>query len=65
MLRMDGVRERVEALRHQISEIHKLNLEYLRMHRPDFAAMEAHELREQRLKDIMRELKSMTAWKTT
>jgi hypothetical protein len=64
MLRMNGgVRERVEALRQEIGEIQKLNLAYLQTPRPDFTAMEAHTRREQRLKDIMKELKSMTAWK--
>jgi hypothetical protein len=60
---MEGVRDRVEALRQEIGEIQKLNLQYLQRSRPDFAAIEAHARREQRLKDIVRELKSMTAWK--
>ena len=64
MLRMNGgVKERVEALRQEICEIQKLNLAYLQTPRPDFPAMDAHARREQRLKDIQRELKSMTAWK--
>jgi hypothetical protein len=58
MLRMVGIRDRVEALRQEIAEIQKLNLEYAWKDRPDFAAKEAHTRREQRLKDIMRE--SMT-----
>jgi hypothetical protein len=61
----DGIRERVEALRQEIGEIQKLNLAYLQTPRPDFTAMEAHTRREQRLKDIMNELKSMTTWKKT
>jgi hypothetical protein len=61
---MDGVHERVEALRVEISEIQKLNQEYVWKHRPDFAAKAAHERREKRLKEIMNELRSMTAWKT-
>jgi hypothetical protein len=66
MLRMDeGVRERVEALRQEIGEIQKLNLAYLQTPRPDFPAMDAQVRREQRLKDILRELKAMTAWKKT
>jgi hypothetical protein len=63
MLRMDSVRERVEALRQEISEIQKLNLAHLQTPRPDFPAMDAHVRREQRLKDIMDELKAMTTWK--
>jgi hypothetical protein len=62
---MDGVRERVEALRQEIAEIQKLNLAYLQMPRRDFTAMDAHTRREQRLKDIQRELQSMTQWKKT
>jgi hypothetical protein len=56
---MDDVRERVETLRQEIAEIQKLNLEYLQTPRPDYREMDAHTRREQRLKDIMRELKSM------
>jgi hypothetical protein len=62
---MDGIRERVEALRQEIGKIQKLNLAYLQTPRPDFTAMGAHERREQRLKDILRELKAMTTWKKT
>jgi hypothetical protein len=62
---MDDVRERVEGLRREIGEIQKLNLEYLQTPRPDFMAMDAHVRREQRLKAIMEELKSMIAWKKT
>jgi hypothetical protein len=53
-----GIRERVEAL-----EIQKLNLAYLQMPRPNFGAMADHARRDQRLKEIMDELKSMTDWK--
>jgi hypothetical protein len=60
---MDDVRERVEALRHEIGDIQKLNLAYVQTTRPDFTAMDAHARREQRLKEIMKELKSTTAWK--
>ena len=60
-----GVRERVEALRQEISEIQKLNLAYLQMPRRDYMAIEAHTRREQRLKEILNELKSMTTWKKT
>jgi hypothetical protein len=61
---MDGsIRERVEALRQEIAEIQKLNLAFLQMPRPDFGAMNDHARRDQRLKEIMDELKSMTAWK--
>jgi hypothetical protein len=65
MSRMDDVRERVEALRQEISEIQKLNLQYLQRSRPDFAAVEAHTRRQQRLREIMKELEAMTAWKKT
>jgi hypothetical protein len=58
-----GIRERVEALRREIAEIHELNLAYLQTPRPDFSAMSDRERREQRLKEIMDELKSMTDWK--
>jgi hypothetical protein len=60
-----GVRERVEALRHEIAEIQKLNLAYLQMPKPDVNALNDHARREQRLHEIMDELKSMTEWKKT
>jgi hypothetical protein len=60
-----GIRERVEALRQEIAEIQKLNLAYLQTPRADHAAMSAHARREQRLTEIMDELKSMTDWKRT
>jgi hypothetical protein len=61
---MDGsIRERVEALRREIAEIQKLNLAYLQMPRPDFSAMSDQARRDQRLREIMDELKSMTDWK--
>lgn len=60
-----GIRERVEALRREIAEIQKLNLEYFQ--RPSLYTTAAgdHERREQRLKAIMNELKAMTEWKQT
>jgi hypothetical protein len=58
-----GIQERVEALRREIAEIQKLNLAYLQNPRADFGAMNDHERREQRLREIMGELKSMTEWK--
>jgi len=58
-----GIRERVEALTQEIVEIQKLNLAYLQIPRPDFPEMDAHVRREQRLKEITDELKSMTEWK--
>jgi hypothetical protein len=58
-----GIRERVEALRREIAEIQKLNLAYLQMPRPDFNAMNEQARREERLREIMAELKSMTDWK--
>jgi hypothetical protein len=60
-----GIRERVDALRREIAEIQKLNLAYLQMPRPDFNAMNDHARRDQRLKEIMGELRSMTEWKKT
>jgi hypothetical protein len=60
-----GIRERVDALRREIADIQKLNLAYLQMPRPDFSAMDAHARRDQRLKEIMDELRSMTEWKKT
>ena len=61
---MDGdIRDRVEVLRHEIAEIQKLNLAHLQKPRPDYIAMNDHAMREQRLKDIMDELNSMTDWK--
>jgi hypothetical protein len=58
-----GVRERVEALRREIAEIQNLNLAYLQMPRPGPVAMNDHARREQRLRDIMDGLESMTEWK--
>jgi len=60
---MEGIRERVEELRREIADIQQKNLAYLQIPKPDFTAMHDHERREQRLKDIMRELNSMTDWK--
>jgi hypothetical protein len=61
---MDGaIRERVDALRREIADIQKLNLAFLQTPRPDFTAMQDHERREQRLREIMDELRSMTDWK--
>jgi hypothetical protein len=57
------IRERVEALRREIAELQRLNLAYLQMPRPHPVAMHDHERREQRLREIMDELKSMTEWK--
>lgn len=57
-----GIRERVEELRREIAEIQKLNLAFLQMPRPDFMAMNDHERRQQRLREIMDELRSMTVW---
>ena len=58
-----GIRERVEALRREIAEIQRLNLAHLQLSRPDFNAMNDQERRDQRLREIMEELKSMTDWK--
>jgi hypothetical protein len=58
-----GIQERVEALRREIAEIQKLNLAFLQVPRPDHMAMNDHERRQQRLREIMDELKSMTEWK--
>ena len=58
-----GIRERVEELRREIAEIETANLAYLQKPRPDHAAMNDHVRREQRLGEILKELKSMTDWK--
>jgi hypothetical protein len=58
-----GIQERVEVLRQEIAEIQRLNLAYLQTPRPDFSAMNDHARREQRLREIMDELQSMTDWK--
>jgi len=58
-----GIRERVEALRREIAEIQSLNLEYQHMDKLGFPAMSDHARREERLKEIMEELKSMTGWR--
>jgi hypothetical protein len=61
---MDGdIRERVEALRQEIAELQRLNLAYLQMPRPHPVAMNDHARRDQRLREIMDELESMTDWK--
>jgi len=63
---MNGnIRERVEALRREIAEIQKLNLEYLQLRGWHPVAENDHTRREQRLKEIISELKSMTDWKKT
>jgi hypothetical protein len=58
-----GIRERVETLRREIAEIRKLNLEYSQTPRLYPMTTGDHERREERLKEIMDELKSMTDWK--
>jgi hypothetical protein len=58
-----GIQERVDALKREIAEIQKLNLAYLQTPRPGFGAMNDHARREQRLREIMAELRSMTDWK--
>ena len=55
--------ERVEALRREIAHIQRLNLEYLQEPSPHPVAASDRVRRQQRLKEIMRELKSMTDWK--
>jgi hypothetical protein len=58
-----GIQERVEALRQEIAEIQRLNLAYWQTPRPNFSAMEDNARREQRLREILNELESMTDWK--
>jgi hypothetical protein len=58
-----GIRERVEALRREIAEIQELNLAYRQTPTQHFMAMNDHARREQRLREIMDELRSMTDWK--
>ena len=58
-----GIRERVEALRMEIAEIQRLNVAYLQTPRTGFGAMADHARREQRLREILDELQSMTDWK--
>jgi|HubBroStandDraft_6_1064221.scaffolds.fasta_scaffold22519_1 hypothetical protein len=45
----DGIRERVEALRREIAEIHKHNPGYMQRPRADFGARHDHTRREQRV----------------
>jgi hypothetical protein len=59
----EDIRERVEALRREIAHIQSLNLEYLQKPSTHPVARNDHARREQRLKEIMHELKSMTEWK--
>jgi hypothetical protein len=58
-----GVQERVEALRREIAEIQELNLADRQKPIRHFNSMNDHERREQRLREIMDELRSMTDWK--
>jgi hypothetical protein len=58
-----NIRERVEALRREVAHIQRLNLEYLQKPSPHPVAASDHARREQGLKEIMDELKSMTEWK--
>jgi hypothetical protein len=55
------IKERVEALRHEIAEIQKQNLVYLQTSRANFIAMNDHARRERRLNEIKDELRAMTA----
>jgi hypothetical protein len=59
----EGIRQRVEALRREIAEIQQLNLAYLQTPIRHFTAINDQARREQRLREIMDELKSMTDWK--
>jgi hypothetical protein len=58
-----GIQERVDVLRQEIAEIQRLNLAYLQTPRPNFGETADHARREQRLREIMDELRSMTDWK--
>jgi hypothetical protein len=61
---MDGsIQERLDSLRREITQIHRLNLAYLQTPRAHFTATNDHERRKQRLREIMAELESMTDWK--
>jgi hypothetical protein len=60
-----GIRERVEALRREIAELKMLNLANSQKSLTDPRAMSDRERREQRLREIMEELRSMTEWKRT
>jgi hypothetical protein len=60
---MDGVQERVEALRREIAEIQESSLAYLQKPRGNITAVYEHQRRQERLQQIMDELKSMTDWK--
>jgi hypothetical protein len=60
---MKDIRERVEELRREIAEIQELNLAYVEKHGFDSTALSNHQRREQRLLEILGELKSMTDWK--
>jgi hypothetical protein len=55
-----GIQERVETLRQEIAEIQRLNLAYLQTPKPNLDATHDHARRDQRLKEIMDELRSMT-----
>jgi len=61
----EGIQERVDVLRQEIAEIQRLNLAYLQTPKPNFGATQDHARREQRLREIMDELRSMTDWKKT
>ena len=50
-------------LRLETAEIQKLNLTYLQKPRPDVNALNDNARGEQRLQEIMDELKSMREWK--
>jgi hypothetical protein len=60
-----GIQERVDVLRQEIAEIQRLNLAHLQTPRPNFGEIADHERRQQRLREIMVELSSMTDWKKT
>jgi hypothetical protein len=60
-----GIRERIEELRRQIAVIQKLNLAYLQTPKPSFTAMNDHARREEKLREIMDELRAMTESKGT
>jgi phage/plasmid-associated DNA primase len=58
-----GIQERVETLRREIAEIQKLNLAHLQTPQANIRALYEYQRRQERLQQIMDELKSMSDWK--
>jgi hypothetical protein len=59
----EAMKERVAKLREEIEQIREANRKYLRMGRRRWDAESAHQRRGERLREILKELASLTDWR--